>query len=113
MSGLRSEADVVFPRERVAVFVDGCFWHSCPDHGVLPKSNREWWEHKLLATVDRDRDADRRLAEGGWTVVRVWEHEPVAAAVDRIEAVVHGRRLGALQHPSDEPAAHSKCRYRG
>src|SRR5687767_12739760 len=70
LAGLRSEADVVFPRERVAVFVDGCFWHRCPTHGVLPKSNREWWSQKLSSNVERDRRSDLRLIEDGWAVVR-------------------------------------------
>src|SRR5689334_3181348 len=78
--GLRAQADVLFPRERVAVFVDGCFWHGCPDHGVLPKSNREFWSAKLAGNVERDRRTDRNLNESGWLVLRVWEHELVGHA---------------------------------
>lgn len=88
--GLRGRADMVFTRARVAVYVDGCFWHQCPQHATTPKANRRWWIDKLKANVERDRDTDRRLEEAGWIVVRVWEHENVDAAADRIaEAVRH------------------------
>jgi DNA mismatch endonuclease, patch repair protein len=90
VDGLRGRADILFPGSRVAVYVDGCFWHSCPTHGVLPKGNREWWRAKLAATVKRDRTTDATLRGLGWEVVRVWEHEDPAAAADRIEAVVRG-----------------------
>jgi DNA mismatch endonuclease, patch repair protein len=89
---LRGRADILFRQARVAVYVDGCFWHSCPDHGVLPKGNRDWWRDKLAVTVHRDRTTDSTLAELGWRVVRVWEHEDPAAAADRIEAAVRGGR---------------------
>ncbi len=90
VKGLRGRADILFPRPRVAVYVDGCFWHSCPTHGVLPRGNREWWRQKLAATVKRDRTTDATLKELGWEVVRVWEHEDPTVAADRIEAVVRG-----------------------
>lgn len=79
--GLRCTADVVFPRQRVAVFADGCFWHSCPKHGSAPKTNAEWWAAKLSATVARDAASRSALERVGWTVVRVWEHDDVASAV--------------------------------
>lgn len=88
VSTLRGRADILFRRARVAVYVDGCFWHSCPAHGVLPKGNREWWRAKLEATVRRDRATDSTLEKLGWKVVRVWEHEDAVAAADRIEAAV-------------------------
>ena len=84
----RRRADLVFTRARVAVYVDGCFWHSCPAHATIPKANREWWVAKLETNVRRDRDTDTRLSEAGWNVVRVWEHEPVEAAAERIALVV-------------------------
>jgi DNA mismatch endonuclease (patch repair protein) len=84
----RRRADLVFVVARVAVFVDGCFWHACPIHGTMPKANREFWEKKLRANVERDRDTDRRLMELGWTVVRIWEHEPPADAADRVSSVL-------------------------
>lgn len=91
LSDRRRRVDIVFPGPRVAVFVDGCFWHRCPQHGNVPKSNREWWRAKLDRNVDRDRDTDRQLRNAGWNVVRIWEHEvraDVVLAADRIESVV-------------------------
>nr|WP_276313701.1 very short patch repair endonuclease [Antribacter gilvus] len=82
----RRRVDVVFPRTRVAVFIDGCFWHSCPDHLRMPASNLDYWAMKLRRNRERDRQTDRDLEAAGWTVVRVWEHEPPDAAADRIEA---------------------------
>src|SRR4051794_40647155 len=84
----RRKADISFPKERVAVFVDGCFWHSCPQHATRPRANAEFWAEKLARNRTRDRDTDRRLAEAGWTVVRVWEHEAPARAADFIEREV-------------------------
>ncbi len=76
---------MVFPRRKVAVYVDGCFWHSCPVHATKPRNNAQWWADKLAGNVARDRDTDARLTEAGWKVVRIWEHEPVT---DAAEAVV-------------------------
>lgn len=90
--GVRSRADLVFGPARVAVYVDGCFWHGCPDHGVLPKSNREWWRAKLEANLLRDRATDATLQRLGWAVARVWEHEDPADAADRVERLVRARR---------------------
>ena len=88
LAGLRREADLAFPRRKVAVFVDGCFWHRCPIHGSAPKANSLWWQAKLDTTEARDRDTDARLSDAGWTVVRVWEHEPPTLAADRVEAAL-------------------------
>jgi DNA mismatch endonuclease (patch repair protein) len=90
--GLRRRADLVFTKAKVAVYVDGCFWHRCPIHATSPKANSEWWAEKLKANVNRDRDTDRRLAEAGWSVVRIWEHEDLITAAYRIEQVVVSRR---------------------
>ncbi|MGV0656739.1 very short patch repair endonuclease [Mycolicibacterium thermoresistibile] len=80
--GLPGTPDIAFTRARIAVFVDGCFWHRCPEHGTSPKNNASWWAEKLAGNVERDRKKDRDLAVMGWTVVHVWEHEdPVQAAV--------------------------------
>jgi DNA mismatch endonuclease, patch repair protein len=72
---LRCTVDVVFPRARVAVFVDGCFWHCCPRHGSTPRSNSAYWLPKLARNVARDLEVRNALRRGGWTVLRVWEHE--------------------------------------
>lgn len=80
----------MFPGRRLAVFVDGCFWHRCPDHGLDPQANADWWRSKLDRNVSRDRATDEELAAIGWTVVRVWEHEAAVDAADRIESLVRG-----------------------
>lgn len=90
LPGLRRRADVVFTRARVAVFVDGCFWHRCPNHGTSPRNNREWWRAKLDRNVERDRDTDAALAAAGWRVVRVWEHEDPSRVANTITLVVAG-----------------------
>lgn len=94
VAGVRRQADIVFRRARVAVFVDGCFWHSCPVHATSPKSNGTWWREKLATNVRRDRDTDERLAAAGWVVVRVWEHEDPGAAAVRVAALVRRRQSG-------------------
>lgn len=88
----RRRTDIVFTRQRIAVFVDGCFWHACPEHATSPKANGAWWAAKLAGNVERDRDTDRRLADAGWEVVRIWEHETAPEAADRIELVVAGAK---------------------
>lgn len=90
---LRRRADVVFSRASVAVYVDGCYWHRCPQHGTVPRANRDWWIAKLEGNVQRDRDTDFRLRSAGWEVIRVWAHEPVTEAADRVATMVT-RRLG-------------------
>lgn len=81
----RCRADLLFPRARVAVFVDGCFWHLCEEHTHLPKANAALWRAKLLANRQRDAHHDAVLRGEGWKVVRVWEHEDVHDAADRVE----------------------------
>jgi len=82
LRGLPGTPDIAFTRARIAVFVDGCFWHCCPEHGVSPKSNRDWWQVKLDGNVARDRRNDLALTGLGWLSFRVWEHEdPVEAAL--------------------------------
>ena len=76
--------DVVFTRARVAVFVDSCFWHRCPEHGTQPATNAAWWRAKLDRNVARDAESDALLREHGWTVVRAWEHEPTEVTVRRV-----------------------------
>jgi DNA mismatch endonuclease (patch repair protein) len=86
--GIRMRPDIIFPRARVAVFVDGCFWHSCPDHGRTPSTNREYWTAKLERNRRRDQRQTDALERAGWTVVRVWEHEAPGAAANLVEAVL-------------------------
>lgn len=108
----RRRADVVFTRPKVAVFVDGCFWHRCPDHATFPKSNGRWWATKLAGNVERDRDTDDRLEEAGWSVVRIWEHEDPATAADLVEAALDrpGRTLsGGVQRESPVDEAERRC----
>lgn len=88
----RRRVDIVFGPARVAVFVDGCFWHGCPEHGTQPASNRPFWRDKIAANQQRDRDTDRRLQGEGWLVVRVWEHDDPEASADRIAEIVRRRR---------------------
>ena len=92
LAGLRSRADVVFGAARVAVYVDGCFWHGCPIHGNLPKNNREWWLAKLRGNAERDARTVEQLTAAGWECVRVWEHDDPEEAATRIEQLVRERR---------------------
>ena len=85
-------ADVVFTRARVAVFVDGCFWHCCPEHSNTPRVNRSYWGPKLARNVRRDAETDATLAAEGWTTVRVWEHEDPYEAAKRIRRLVLGEQ---------------------
>jgi len=99
LPGLRRRADLVFPRLKVAVYVDGCFWHACSQHGTRPKNNRDWWDAKLDGNVQRDRDTDRRLTAAGWRVARVWEHEDLTAAVEIVEAALEEARRALVGRP--------------
>jgi DNA mismatch endonuclease (patch repair protein) len=88
LPGLRRRADVVFTHARLAIFVDGCFWHACPIHATSAKANAAFWEEKIRTNQARDRDTDRRLTEAGWTVLRVWEHEDSVGAADMIDELL-------------------------
>lgn len=79
--------DIVFTRAKIAVFVDGCFWHGCPDHGTKPTRNADYWTAKLERNIERDRRNNALLEEAGWTVIRIWEHEASHDAV--IKRVAH------------------------
>jgi len=89
--GKRVRPDIAFTARRVAVFVDGCFWHCCPEHGSKPAVNVGYWDPKLRRNVERDRAADAALAAAGWAVVRIWEHESVADAVAAVLAALARR----------------------
>jgi len=88
--GKRVRPDIAFTSRKVAVFIDGCFWHSCPDHGSKPRVNEFYWAPKLLRTVERDRAADAALIIAGWKVVRLWEHVPLDDAVAAVLAALGG-----------------------
>lgn len=88
MPGTRRRADVAFARAKVAVFVDGCFWHACPKHGTWPRANAAWWRAKIQGNHRRDLDTDRRLAIAGWRVLRFWQHQDLAAAARKVATTV-------------------------
>jgi DNA mismatch endonuclease (patch repair protein) len=97
---LRCEADVVFPTQRLAVFIDGCFWHGCPQHATRPAVHAEWWATKLDRNVERDHLNDVRLRAAGWVVLRIWEHESEADAIQRVSNEVAQLKLASLRQPS-------------
>jgi len=90
---MRSKADIVWRGLHLAVFIDGCFWHGCPEHATRPKSNGDWWAEKLDGNVRRDRRTDAELKSRGWTVLRFWEHEDAAGVSDEICSVLEELRL--------------------
>ena len=92
VDGTRRRVDIVFPPSKVAVYVDGCYWHGCPDHGTMPKANREWWEAKLAANRARDADTDSTLTAAGWAVLRFWEHHDPVSAAEEVARAVRNRR---------------------
>jgi DNA mismatch endonuclease (patch repair protein) len=80
-----TQPDIVLTRSRIAVFIDGCFWHACPAHGKTPKANADYWSPKLARNVARDADTNNQLTDLGWLVIRAWEHEDPAAVAVRVE----------------------------
>jgi DNA mismatch endonuclease (patch repair protein) len=96
----RTRPDLVFPRERIAIFIDGCFWHGCPEHATFPQANALWWAEKLDRNKARDKKTDLQLGELGWEVVRIWEHVAAHEAADLIQEIVMKRRTHRiLSHP--------------
>lgn len=101
-SSLRGKPDVVFHAHRVAVFVDGCYWHRCPEHGTEPKTNAAFWKAKLDGNVERDKRVTAELRSAGWTVLRIWEHEvkrDMSGAVSRIAAALKADQPSATDSP--------------
>jgi DNA mismatch endonuclease, patch repair protein len=99
--GRRVRPDIAFTARKVAVFVDGCFWHACPEHGSKPRANEWYWGPKLIKNVERDRINDAALILAGWTVVRLWEHVPLDEAVSTVVTA-----LGATIAPGPANPAH-------
>ncbi len=89
----RRTIDIAFTRARVAVYIDGCFWHGCPLHGTMPRSNTAWWEAKLSANQARDASVNSQLNALGWTVLRFWEHEAPDSVAERIYSVVRAAAM--------------------
>ena len=85
LPGVRRTVDIVFPTARVAVLVDGCFWHGCPEHHRAPKTHVDFWETKMLGTIARDAETTHMLQDDGWQVIRLWEHEPTQTMADIVE----------------------------
>ncbi len=87
----RRRADIVFTKQKIAVFIDGCFWHGCPEHYIAPRANSEYWAEKVAVNVARDRDTAARLEALGWTVLRFWEHEEPEAVCSLVQAAIDSR----------------------
>jgi DNA mismatch endonuclease (patch repair protein) len=111
----RRTIDIAFTRLKVAIFIDGCFWHGCPEHGETPASNTTWWVEKIQKNRARDEDTTRRLEDQGWRVLRFWEHENPASVVARIRATLilerealvarrasPGHAFGSSRHVDDQ-----------
>lgn len=89
----RADIDIAFPGRKLAVFIDGCFWHSCPDHGTIPKANRDWWAEKLQSNRARDERVTAALIAAGWDVLRLWTHQTpdtmAAIVMDRLHIKIN------------------------
>src|SRR5690348_16511385 len=107
--GRRVRPDIVFTARKLAVFVDGCFWHACPEHGSKPKNNEWYWSPKLVRNVERDQLNDTSLTLAGWTVVRLWEHVPVDEAVSAVVSALTAAgavtKASAVTKPAPSPKA--------
>ena len=97
----RRKIDIAFTRARLAVYVDGCFWHGCPDHHVRPHTNADWWDWKVGRNRERDSDTNRELDEAGWEVLRFWEHEDPGMAAEKVQRTYQRRRLGSAGRCAD------------
>ncbi len=105
-SGRRVRPDIAFTARKVAVFVDGCFWHACPEHGSKPRANEWYWGPKLIRNVERDRVTDAALILAGWTVIRLWEHVPLDEAVATVITALSVPGATGQAHPgSHEPGS--------
>jgi DNA mismatch endonuclease (patch repair protein) len=91
-AGLRVHPDIIFTRRKLAIFIDGCFWHCCPDHGTQPRANSSYWSPKLARNIERDGQVSRGLRDVGWNVLRIWEHEPAEHAVELIVGALESKK---------------------
>lgn len=98
----RRTMDIAFPGLKIAVFIDGCYWHGCPQHGEIPKNNRGWWQEKIASNQERDRNTTQHLQHLGWIVLRFWEHQPINEMCEMaIRAVQAQRGIKTLQQVKD------------
>ncbi|MFF5917753.1 very short patch repair endonuclease [Streptomyces flavochromogenes] len=104
LPGLRRTADIIFRPVKVAVFIDGCYWHGCPEHYVAPRTNTGYWSDKVARNMSRDSDTNQRLEEAGWTVLRFWEHESPEECAMRIAAEVAKHRALARSKGTVDPS---------
>ena len=95
LPGFRCRADVAFIKDKVAIFIDGCFWHGCPDHRSWPKTNTDWWREKIEGNIRRDAETNQALRRGGWTVLRFWAHEDMTSAANKIAVTIQTVRSAA------------------
>ncbi|MGY1737022.1 very short patch repair endonuclease [Geodermatophilus sp. SYSU D00684] len=108
LRSLRRRADIVFGPARVAVFIDGCFWHGCPEHGSrATHANSEYWKTKVERNQARDRDTDEKLHEAGWHIIRAWEHEPSDLVAELVIRTVRERRDKMLRGHVDKAGSDS------
>jgi DNA mismatch endonuclease (patch repair protein) len=98
LAALNRRADLVFSRAKVAVFIDGCFWHGCPDHHTVAKANATYWAEKVAGNRRRDLDTSERLKDAGWLVLRFWEHQPPSEVAEAIIHAVAERRAVVVHH---------------
>lgn len=92
VKSIRRTADMVFPTAHVAVFLDGCFWHGCPDHHTVAKTNAFYWADKVKSNQDRDAETDSLLTAEGWTVLRIWEHVPTDEAAGLVQEALKSQQ---------------------
>lgn len=101
LPGLNRRADIVFPKLKIAIFVDGCFWHGCPEHHTTSASNTTFWSEKLERNRERDRETTARLEGAGWQVIRAWEHEDMTCVADSVVAKLTLRRAAIASQQTE------------
>ncbi|MFI7125727.1 very short patch repair endonuclease [Nonomuraea sp. NPDC050153] len=103
LPAVRRTADLVFTKAKVAVFMDGCFWHGCPDHHTKSATNAAYWADKVRRNRERDAETDQLLAEAGWTVVRIWEHEDPFSSAGKVAERVRAAAVRKIQFDDQHP----------